>query len=130
VRKQVGLWLHAHVAPGQTVSSESAGYVGWYGRVKLYDYPGLTSPTSYKALQRLGPSRNTYPELINALRPNWLVMRPIELLWLRQGFPGTAREYRVVRQFGTPPGIAHLWHDGLEYVNIDTDFLVLRRTTG
>src|SRR5881398_695579 len=46
VRTNVATYLKATVAPGESVTSESAGYVGFYSGVKLYDYPGLTSKTS------------------------------------------------------------------------------------
>jgi hypothetical protein len=130
VRKQMGLWLQANVPRGQGVASESAGYMGWFGRVKLYDYPGLTSPTAYHVLQRLGPAHNTFQEMVNALRPDWLVMRPWELQALRSFFPAAANQYRVVREFSAAPGSVNLDQWGLIYVNIDTDFFVLRRAAG
>jgi hypothetical protein len=128
VRKQLGLWLRANVPPGQSVTSESAGYIGWYGRVKLYDYPGLTSPTAYHALARLGHARNNMYELIRAVHPDWIVFRPNELAGFAGFDPGVAAQYHPVKEFKVAPGSVDLTRGGVEYINIDTDFIVLRRT--
>jgi hypothetical protein len=125
VRKQVGLWLRAHVPPGQSVTSESAGYISWYGRVKLYDYPGLTSPTAYDALKSLGRNRNNMTELIAAVHPDWIVFRPYEYEAFQGLVPKVAAQYRVVQEFKAPPVALLRW--GTQYINIDTDFLVLHR---
>src|SRR5207302_9430799 len=89
----------ATVPAGESVTSESAGYIGLYGGVKLCDYPGLTSKTSVHALQALPPDQRDLPHLVAALRPDWLVLRPWELNSLREQFPEVAAEYQVVRVF-------------------------------
>ncbi|HZU99757.1 MAG TPA: hypothetical protein VFF73_23800, partial [Planctomycetota bacterium] len=48
-RKPLGLFLARVVPPGEPVMSESAGYVGYYSNVLLWDYPGLTSSTVRQA---------------------------------------------------------------------------------
>jgi hypothetical protein len=126
VRKPLGLWLHEHVPPGQSVTSESAGYVGWFGRVKLYDYPGLTSPTAYDALSKLGHDRNNMYELIRAVHPDWIVFRPNELSGFQAYNPPLAAQYHPVVEFKVDPSTVHLSLDGVTYVNIDTDFIVER----
>jgi hypothetical protein len=126
VRKPLGLWLHAHVPPGQSVTSESAGYISWYGRVKLYDYPGLTSPTSNDALSRLGHARNNMYELIRVVHPDWIVFRPNELAGFAPYEPLVAARYHPVIEFKVAPETVHLTRSGVTYVNIDTDFIVLR----
>src|SRR5207237_5512110 len=78
VRTNVAEYLRATVRPGESVTSESAGYIGFYGGggVKLFDYPGLTSKTSVRALQALSPDERDLPHLVAALKPDWLVLRP------------------------------------------------------
>ena len=120
------LWLRAHVPPGQSVTSESAGYIGWFGRVKLYDYPGLTSPTAYDALARLGHARNNMGELIRVLHPDWVVFRPYELTGFLAANPPLAALYHEVAEFKVAPGSVDLTRGGVVYVNIDTDFIVER----
>lgn len=126
VRKPLGLWLRDHVPPGQSVTSESAGYIGWYGRVKLYDYPGLTSPTAYDALARVGHARNNIYTLIGAVRPDWIVFRPSELAGFAAYEPAVAAQYHPVIEFKVAPGSVDLTRGGVTYINIDTDFVVLR----
>lgn len=48
VLQQVGEYLGEHVAPGEAVSAEPAGYIGFYSRATLYDYPGLTSKVALR----------------------------------------------------------------------------------
>jgi hypothetical protein len=137
VRTQVGLYLRANVQPGQSVVSESAGYIGFYAGVKLYDYPGLTSKTSLRALQALPPSRRTLIDLISVLKPDWIVVRPWELAELRASFPGTAAEYQVQKVFEVPglsestldtPGTHGVDFAGLTMLDDDMKFTVLKRT--
>jgi hypothetical protein len=118
--------------------SESAGYVGFYGNVKLYDYPGLTSPTSVHALQKLPPAKRDLFDLIVALQPDWIVLRPRELVSLRQRFPETASMYAVDRVFemaavpGSQPtddaAATSVSFAGLVEWNVDEKFIVLKRT--
>jgi hypothetical protein len=127
VRWPLAWWLHDNVPPGQTVTSESAGYVGYYGRVKLYDYPGLTSTEAYEIMKRLGWRRNSMPELVNAARPNFVVWRPSELQAFQQTYPSLADEYREVARFSVDPSRSETAWGGVAYVNIDRDFVVVER---
>jgi hypothetical protein len=125
VRLPLGLYLNKVVQHGEAVSSESAGYVGYYSHALLYDYPGLTSPTAYDALKRLGPSGNNLFYMVQALTPRWLVLRASELPEFQEDVPLTAPKYQIVRQFkwGTP----EFSDGGVTYYDGDTDFFVLRR---
>jgi hypothetical protein len=136
VRTQAAEYLRSAVRPGQSVVSESAGYIGYYGDVKLYDYPGLTSPTSGHALQSLPPDRRGVADLIDVLKPDWLVLRPWELDSLRQKYPATAAEYVVDRTFelaGVPEsrlnadGATTVSFAGLAETDVDEKFIILRR---
>lgn len=144
VRKPLGLWLRAHVPPGESVMSESAGYVGYYGRVKLYDWPGLTSDVVYKALTRVKHGDNTLVNAIRIVRPDWVVLRPFELGMLRHDLPAVLRRYRMVATFSVPepvdrpleatgnvgaaglPWVMELRRWGMRQRNIDERFYVLR----
>ena len=136
VRTNVAQYLKATVPPGDSVTSESAGYIGYYGGVKLYDYPGLTSKTSVLALQALPPDQRDLPHLVAALKPDWLVLRPWELDSLRQKFPDVAAEYQVVRVFQMPgvpdaqldvDGANTLSFGGLAEIDVDGKFIVLKK---
>ena len=138
VRTQMALYLKSHVPPGQSVVSESAGYVSFYGDVKLYDYPGLTSTTSVRALKLLPPGRRDIADFIALLQPDWLVLRPWELDSFQQQFPAIAAEYEVDRVFELPgvpesdlsrPGGMTVSYGGLAEVDVDGKFIVLKRTS-
>jgi len=125
------------VQPGQSVLSESAGYIGFYGGQKLYDYPGLTSKVSVRALQALPPDRRGIADLIDVLQPDWLVLRQWELDSLRARFPDVASRYEVVKVFEMPGipesqlnthGASGVEFAGYAQVNIDMKFTVLKRT--
>ena len=136
VRTNVAEYLKATVPPGESVTSESAGYIGFYGGVKLFDYPGLTSKTSVRALQALPPDQRDLPHLVAALRPDWLVLRPWELNSLREQFPEIAAEYEVVRVFQMSgvsdaqldaDGANTISFGGLSETDVDEKFIVLRK---
>jgi hypothetical protein len=143
VRKQMGLWLHAHVPPGQTVTSESAGYISYYGRVKLYDWPGLTSNASYNAMKKLPQAQDQLLSVVRILKPDWIVFRPSELASFRTTLPALAARYHVVKSFqtrpypigkplpptapGAGPGVFELDQWGMKERNIDERFFVLRK---
>ena len=79
VRMPMATYLDNVVEPGERVVSESAGYVGYYSHVTLYDFPGLTSPGALRALETLEPNRRAeLADFTNVVRPEWLVMRPDE----------------------------------------------------
>jgi len=136
VRTNVAEYLKTTVPPGESVTSESAGYIGFYGGVKLFDYPGLTSKTSVRAMQALPPDQRDLPHLVAALKPDWLVLRPWELESLREQFPEIAAEYQVVRVFQMPgaangqldvDGATTISFGGLSETDVDGKFIVLRK---
>ena len=138
VRTNVAEYLKATVPPGQSVTSESAGYIGFYGDVKLYDYPGLTSKTSVHALQSLPPDERDLAHLVEALKPDWLVLRPWELESLRSQFPDVAAQYEVQRVFQMPgvpddklnvDGAVTISFTGLAETDVDEKFIVLKRAS-
>jgi hypothetical protein len=136
VRTNAALYLKAHVKPGESVVSESAGYVGFYSGVKLYDYPGLTSRASVRALKALPPNERDIPHLIAALKPDWLMLRPWEQSALTAEFPDVAAQYQVQKVFeyaGVPKSGLDTWGGtqigfaGYDVYNVDTKFTVLKR---
>jgi hypothetical protein len=126
VRMPIGQYLHAHVPAGEPVISESAGYIGYYSGAKLYDYPGLTSPTVARALAAVSPTSRTLVFLVADLRAPWVVLRPFELVDLRQQYPEVYSRYRVVASFQSD---VDLRYAGVELSNIDQRFYVLERVS-
>jgi hypothetical protein len=55
-------------------------------------------------------------------------MRPNEWAALEQQFPETAALYKLDREFSVPASESSVRWRGVEYINIDRDFFVLRHT--
>jgi hypothetical protein len=82
-RRQIGEWLKANASsPRDTVVLECLGYIGFYSNLKIYDYPGLSSPEVVEVL-RTTKTRADYthyfPEIASAYNPDWIVLRLHEL---------------------------------------------------
>jgi hypothetical protein len=125
VRLPMGRYLGEVVKPGQTIGSESAGYVSYYTNATLYDFPGLTSPAVVEALQSDSPHLPGIYGIAELLRPDFLIMRPTELQSLIDADPQTADMYRVLRTFEVPVEDSRLEHWGLDLFNVDREFTVL-----
>ena len=97
VRTPTSIALGTLVPPGQGVGSESAGYIEYWSRVTLYDYPGLTSRVGLETVRALPRENRKFYDFIDVLRPPWLVLRPTELQELQTFFPATAALYHEVQ---------------------------------
>lgn len=139
VPRQTAEYLKENMLPGQSVVTEGAGYIGFYdGNQKLYDYPGLASPTSVRALQKLPLDQRNEEDMIAQLKPDWLVLRPWELDALHQKFPNVAAMYtveHVVELGGVPEsdlnvrGNRTVSFAGLADVDINEKYIILERTS-
>ncbi len=127
VRLPLGRYLGEVAKPGDTMASESAGYVAYETNATLYDFPGLTSPTAVETLEGSAGALPGIYGLAQLLDPDWLIMRPDEIEFLNQADPQTASEYEVARRFEVPAESTSLDRGGLVYLNIDREFAVLRR---
>jgi hypothetical protein len=128
VRTNVGLYLKAHMRRGEAVTSESAGYIGYYGRnVRLEDFPGLTSPTSEKALRKLPPERRDLINLIAVLQPKWLTLRTPEAEEFRARYPQIAARYDKAAFFSVPESETPTHIGKINWLNLDREFYVLRK---
>jgi hypothetical protein len=74
-RIAIGQWLKSRVRPDQRVYLEPLGYIGYFSRARMLDYPGLVSPQVVK-LRREGYMDFFSPVFF--LSPEWIVMRPSE----------------------------------------------------
>lgn len=136
VRTPLGRYLGRVVRTGQTFTSESSGYVGWYTNGTLYDFPGLESPrvVQLERVEGLSWANNHSPAGLGSpqaiayyLRPDWLIFRPAEFADFKNRFPAVAKEYRLVRIFGNPNAPPDLDVGGMTYWSTDQAFMVLRR---
>lgn len=127
VRLPLGNYLNRVVAPGQAVTSESSGYVGYYGRVKLLDYPGLTSPAALRTVRSIPRDQRDYPALAIRLQPEWIVARPFEVAAMLDRDPRIRDRYVQSARFAVPESRSRLKAGPVQWRNIDRDFVVLRR---
>jgi hypothetical protein len=131
VRQPLGRFLGEVVEPGDTITSESSGYVGYESNGTLYDYPGLESRTVVSALSEADASGHPVLPLVgivHLLHPDWIVLRPGEADTFAQWYPADERQYREVRRFSVPGGQEPISVQGFSVRNIDRDFIVFRRT--
>jgi hypothetical protein len=114
--------LHAHARPGDSVLLEPLGYVGYFSRLKTYDFPGLSSPEVVAAI-RSGVNR--YSDLAARLKPTWLVLRPSEIAGDFAERP-VLRDYRRVAEWNVMRDLdAVAFLPGRPWIEWDARFIVL-----
>lgn len=128
VRKPMGLYLATVSLPTDTVASESLGYVGYYSRRTIYDYPGLCSRKVVQYL-RDHPHGRDLVSMAETLRPKYLILRPKEYRdddgHIR--YPWINQDYELVRVFKAPEEARHKILHSEE--NIDFEFDVFGAKT-
>ncbi len=124
-RRDVGEWLRENAAPRDRVFLEPLGYIGYYSQLKTYDFPGLSSREVVAEVQT---GRKKYAEIVADLRPEWLVLRPVELRM--EGFTEQqlSRDYRLVKVFDNKAKLDSVpLVPGRRYLEFDSQFFVFRR---
>ncbi len=123
-RAEVGRWLKAQASPQDTVFLEPLGYIGYFSRLHMRDYPGLVSPPTVAALRHGSAS---FAEAALTLQPDWIVLRGHEISMF-QNKPRFEATYRLAARFdvrervranGPFPGISFPW--------FDAEYLVFRK---
>ena len=122
-RKQIGLWLKQHAVTAQdTVFLECLGYIGFYSNLKMYDFPGMSSPEMVAARRLNG---DWWPLLIGSLHPDWLVLRAGEVSAVAGEVP---EHYRLMARFDQSAAVAAVaFLPGRGYLRFDQTFLVYHR---
>jgi hypothetical protein len=127
VRREIGVWLHDHAAPGDTVLMEPLGYIGYFSRLKTYDYPGLSSP-EVVAVIRSGEL--DYSSVIARLHPSWLVLRPYEILHMDASPRHVLRDYDAIKEWNSRPQLdAVNFFPGRRWSEWECHYFVFRRKT-
>ncbi len=125
VRRPIGEWLKVNARPGDTVFMEPLGYIGFFSGLRTFDYPGLSSPEVVKAIKQVGFD---YPALIRMLKPDWLVLRPAEILTMAQSDPSLLmNDYVPMLKKDHRAEIGALKVYGLDYLKFDAAFIVFKR---
>jgi hypothetical protein len=127
-RKQVGLWLRKNAdSPDDTVFLEPLGYIGFFSRLRMLDFPGLASPKVVETRRRL--QTDDWSKLIPALNTDWLVLRSGEAKAIHLANEKLfSKTYSLVKIFDVTERVrAYRWIPGRGYLHGDQKFLVFKR---
>ncbi len=95
-RYPLGMWLHDHGRPEESVYLEPLGYVGYFSGMRMIDWPGLVAPQVIEARREHGLKQlNT----IFALHPDWVVLRQKEYTDLGALVEKFEKEYELAAVF-------------------------------
>ena len=123
-RMLIGLWLREHVQPGETVYTESLGYIGYFSNAHMLDYPGLVSPSVVRCRREHGDG---FEKTLRILKPDWVVARFHELAKFRQ-LDEFDKCYQPQRIFDVSRRLeAYGEVYGKQYLAYDASFGVFRR---
>ena len=125
-RKNIGLWLRDHAAtPHDTVFLECLGYIGFYSNLKMYDYPGMSSPDMVSAREKVGENP---AYLISELNPDWVILRPDEADIVNTYNPQFNQQYQLAAIFDKTDAVAAIaFLPGRHYLEYDQKFTIYHR---
>lgn len=123
VRHKMGFFLGRIMDKDQTVGCEPLGYVAYYSRRTVYDWPGLASRKVVE-YSRTHPQGRTLMGMLEFLKPDFVALRYSEY---RDSYEQTwiDADYRIIASFEAPRGTIQDIY-GIEQ-NVDTGFLVLAK---
>jgi len=128
VRKEIGLYLRENLKTGETIGSESLGYVGYYSQGKVYDWPGLCSDEVTEfSKSRPREQRSLYTMLEN-FKPTYIVLREHEYNAFKLfggENPWISNQYEVINTYKSDP--IHTKEIFLIERNIDLSFVLLKK---
>ena len=127
LRKPIGLWLREHAkSPADTVMLEPLGYIGYYSQLKMLDYPGLGSMEMVQTRKALGFEKQN--QACRILKPDWLVLRPMEQSGRFVDAEEIKQNYELVQLFDASEKIKSIrWLPGRPYLQYDQTFGVFKR---
>lgn len=127
VRRVVGLYLQVNKAPGDRIFLEPIGYIGYFSKAHVIDYPGLVAPETLEA--RLPePSPTLHGYLAPILKTEWVVFRPNTYMATRAYYPEFDELYRFVVAVSSYEEIIQVPHlFGRNYLLTDSQFLIFKR---
>ncbi len=127
-RMALGLYLNQVMRPDETVGCEPLGYIGYYSRRIVYDWPGLANRKVVQ-FQREHPDQRTLYGMLRHIQPNFIVLRQHEYSQMPQDYrTWFDQTYRLDKEFFVSEEDKKkilLWH-----VSQDMSFRVFKRNTG
>jgi hypothetical protein len=79
LRRRVGEWLRANTPADATVATEAIGYQGYHSKRRIVDLGGLVSPEVVSIARKGKGSAATFHAVLRQMRPDFLVLRSIEV---------------------------------------------------
>ncbi|HEY4302747.1 MAG TPA: hypothetical protein VGM73_17895 [Candidatus Didemnitutus sp.] len=120
-RRAVGEWLRGHAARTDTVFMEPLGYIGFFSRLKTYDWPGLSSRDLVNAGWLVG---RDWTDLICYLQPTWVVLRIEGDREIGTVLPSLTGNYERAAEFDQREAIGKLQIHGRRLLEFDSHFIV------
>ena len=120
-RISIGLWLKENADEGDDVLLECVGFIGFYSKLRVIDYPGIITPESVEIRKKFG---DNLAFIAFHLKPKWIVLRPFEASHFTNLKPGWLdNHYELAKVFdvredmrkAVPHHAQALW-DSLFYV--------------
>jgi hypothetical protein len=103
-REAVGLYVKSLAKSGDTIGCEPLGYIGYYSRLPIYDYPGLCNRKVVQYLREHPRRERTFALMLQYFHPTFLVLRPWESKTGDQvTLPWISQDYSLIRVFRVPP---------------------------
>jgi len=126
-RRRVGEYLRAESPAGATVFLEPVGYIGYFSGLKMYHFPGLTSPEMIEARKQV--FLDDWGAIIRKMEPTWVVLRPNQAEWIKGWHSGLLEgPYQLDREFDVSGEIEQQeFLPGRNYLLFDQKYLVFRR---
>ncbi|PCJ66135.1 MAG: hypothetical protein COA73_01415 [Candidatus Hydrogenedentota bacterium] len=125
VRVKIGEYLGEVMGPEESVALEPLGYVGYYSRKTVWDWPGLCSRAVVEYSESADPAERNMESMMRALQPEYLVLRASgNFAWEIKG-DWLDKEYVRIRKFRAPPAnmVKIPWIEA----NLDTAYFLLKR---
>jgi hypothetical protein len=124
VRKEVGLWLKENSGQKENIYLECLGYIGFFSKRKMLDYPGLATPDSIKYLKE---NRCNRIELIKYLKPDWVVLRDWEYQMSKR-YKFFRKNYCIKKYISAEIELTkHAGVPGINYLYYDHAFIIFKK---
>ncbi len=125
VRRAAGAYLQEHMEPDDVVATEALGYIAYYSRRPVYDWPGLASSEVVAWSKHQAPEGRTLENMCRALKPEFLFLRDLEVLYNFESSDWLEEEYHAVARFEIDPAV----RGKIPWVerNIDQRFRIYQR---
>lgn len=124
VRKAAGLYMAGVLQSGEAIGCEPLGYMAYYSRGEVYDWPGLCS-RKVVAWSKAHPGERSLEAMLKHFQPEYLFLRDLEVRFVFKDPEWLRGQYHPVRVFAADAKAVEQipWVDR----NIDTNYRIYRK---